>query len=787
MRKLPMDSLKQLYDEAFRKVFTAEPFARSIAIKSFSFLLCMQETLSPTAFLAAIAGTDPKYQAQLELPELLTICFNMLVLDSKLNVVRFAHVSVQEFLETQSDLATHHTHRLAAMSCLNTCMHGSPVGPEIGLLPTENFYHYSALYWAEHYKAAAITDRNDNLFQMLRDFVYDDNETSLSFIDWLDDAQEYSKALANHHPLKKSLSAVISPDHTPLFTACVFGLASLLDDITQANNFDWNQKNILGQTGLYLASAIGHEQIASLFVDHGADVNASGGRHGRPLQAACFAGHAGVVQLLLNHGADPKLSGRFDNALQASLLGDKEEVALLVLGNGFRIAIQNDYDMILRQAAQAGHTKVVRLLQKNYASSFGDSGSAQCKAIEAAIVKGRLGVLKRLLWKSPDSEQYLPSDAVSIAALGGHDHIVLLLLEKGLDIERQGPFGTPLRAASLMGHESTIRILLDRGAKVGACGYLGDALQAAAMKGHVLITKLLLQEGADPNNRGGYYGNALQAAVYRGYKKAVEVLLDAGARVHQEGLSRDAFHAAAEGGHEEIVRLFLESGFKFYHDPFRQSTSHLKRTSLPHKDLLRDASPSRAKKSREFHVDQQKSPNWQNRAPVSDFHRILDASRSMEGTEGSENAEPYWRDTDHQHYRYDEENYALQAAASKGRNSVVRLILDHWDSLDISSVEVRNALTEASKNGHEDVVRLLTTSKLDIVSHLEGALKEAALHGHLAIVDMLLAYGEAPKPEDHRTAQACISTEQAQDFVIPSSDQVYRPGLFVTVFVVYLW
>lgn len=306
------------------------------------------------------------------------------------------------------------------------------------------------------------------------------------------------------------------------------------------------------------------------------------------------------------------------------MLGGKEEVVLLILRNGFDLSNQNDYDMILRQATQAGYIDLIQFLQKIYASSSGESNSAPRKAVEAAILKGQLGVLERFFRRSPDPKQYLPSDAVSTAALGGQDHMVALLLDKGLDIEREGPFGTPLRAASLMGHESTVRILLDRGAKVGACGSLGDALQAAAMKGHVLITKLLIQEGKNTNSRGGYYGNALQAASYRGHKKAVEVLLDAGANVHGQGLSRDAFHAAAEGGHEDIVRLFLESGFKFYHTAPRWVQQRC-RIPSPYKNLLRDASPNRAQESWERHVDQLKPPEWQNRASASDFHHILGA------------------------------------------------------------------------------------------------------------------------------------------------------------------
>ena len=768
MRRLSKDSLNQLYAEIFSKISAAEPFARSTAIQTFSFLLCMQETLSPTAFLAAIAKTNPNQQVELKLSELLDICFNMVVLDSKLNVLRFAHVSVQEFLETKPDLAAQHAHRLAAMSCLNVCMQGSSGEREIDLCPTEKFGHYSALWWAEHYRIAAITNTSDDLFRTMKEFVFDDDEISLPFIDWLDDAQEYSRALANHHPLKKALSAVSNPNYTPLFTACVFGLTNLLDDITPAIDFDWNQKNDLGQTGLYLASAYGYENIANLFVDHGADVDASGGRHGSPLYAACFAGNAAIVQLLLDHGADPKSSRRFDNALQASLLGDKEEVALLVLGKGFGISNQRDYDLILRQAAYAGHRDVVKFLQKTYASLFGDAGSAQCKAIEAAIVKGRLGVLERFLLKSSDNKQDLPSDAVSTAALGGQDDMIALLLDKGLDIEREGTFGTPLRAASLMGCASTVRILLNHGAKVGACGSLGDALQAAAMKGHVSITKILIEEGADVNSGGGYYGNALQAAAYRGHKKAVEVLLDAGADVHRQGLSRDAFHAAAEGGHEGIVRLFLENGFEFYHTSRVFHDSRKTPMEPRYKDLLRDASPSRAKESREHPAGQLKSPDWQNRVSASDFRQILGALRDVEVTEGYDDAEPYQRKG---FYRGDEENYALQAASSMGRNSVVKLILDHWHTLGISSAEVRNALYEASTNGHEDTVRILTTSTLDMAPHLESALVMAASHGHLAIVDLLLTYEEASELEDDRKPQAHILAELARRLFQPSSDQ----------------
>ena len=57
MQILSEDGLNQLYNEIFSKISATEPFARNTAIQVFSFLICIQEALSPMAFLAAIART----------------------------------------------------------------------------------------------------------------------------------------------------------------------------------------------------------------------------------------------------------------------------------------------------------------------------------------------------------------------------------------------------------------------------------------------------------------------------------------------------------------------------------------------------------------------------------------------------------------------------------------------------------------------------------------------------------------------------------------------------------
>lgn len=525
---------------------------------------------------------------------------------------------------------------------------------------------------------------------------------------------------------------------SPLFTACVFGLGSLVDALALETNFDWNQKNDFGQTGLYLAAAAGHETIVQRLLQYSPDVNPLGGKFDYPLHAACFYGYDPIVELLLDHGADVKLGSK--KALECSFLGGHESITLMLLKSKIKISDQADYDSTLRQAAEAGYIDVVWFLQRNYARTFGDFGSPKCKAVEAAIFKGRIEVLKRQIQKAAHPKADLPSDAVAIAALGGHDAIIKLLVDNGLDVDQEGPFGTPLRAASIMCHESTVRLLLKLGARLDVSGSFGDPRQAAAMSGHESITKLLLNEGANVQKRGGLYGNALQAAAHHGHQKVVEILLDAGADVYQDGFSSDSFHAASEGGHENIVRLFLERGFlvlKILPEQFL-AQMHLSFNE----NLLRDASPSRVKDFRYVSETQSKPGDWRKRASAFDFCYVLG---SMRGTKKFEHeaVSPYLGVGNRRANSRYEDSYALQAAAASGHYSVVEFILTSVCMINGRSYEAMNALKEACRIGHRKLVRFLLTCLDRIrVEKLREALEVAALHGHLAVVDMLIDYEE---------------------------------------------
>ncbi|CAE7610397.1 unnamed protein product [Symbiodinium sp. CCMP2456] len=158
------------------------------------------------------------------------------------------------------------------------------------------------------------------------------------------------------------------------------------------------------------------------------------------------------------------------------------------------------------------------------------------------------------------------------------------------------PFGRPdyysqtaLAAASDEGYVEVVRMLLEASANpdgygVGR-GYEGPSLVLAAGSGHIEVVSLLVEAGALTEVVSGFWGTAVTPllAAIQGHSEAqgpgansmgiVQILLEAAAdpasiipaQVPQnpDCVEHDArpLVAASQGGHLEVARLLLESGF----------------------------------------------------------------------------------------------------------------------------------------------------------------------------------------------------------------------------------
>ena len=284
------------------------------------------------------------------------------------------------------------------------------------------------------------------------------------------------------------------------------------------------------------------------------------------------------------------------------------------------------------------------------------------------------------------------------------------------------------------------------------------------MGGHKSITKLLLNHGANVNSKGGFYGTALQAAAHRGHRKLVELLLDAGADVHREGFSHDAFHAASEGGHEGIVRLLLERGFKSRRTLPREVCFRLDPRNP--RNSLYDASASRCPESQPSQDHQPESKAWRVLASVTNFSYVIKTIRG-DMTSELETIQPYRGRTGHGIYDddiYNDEIYALRVAAASGHVTVVELLINQLDRMDIPTSQITAALTEACGNGQEKVVNHLLSNQI-MSKELKAALVAAALNGHLSVVNLLVSH-------EHRlgltTNETVVSLNKACRSICPA-------------------
>ena len=168
----------------------------------------------------------------------------------------------------------------------------------------------------------------------------------------------------------------------------------------------------------------------------------------------------------------------------------------------------------------------------------------------------------------PNGAQYTP---MMLAASGGHEKIVDILLSEGADPNRQNVWrGNALLTAVGEGHENIVRSLIrspncDHDLQTSG----GNALASAARSGNMRVIKLLLREttiGAHTLKLmlGGGVHTPLCVAMLSSTTDVVQVLLASSQiddNVHDH-LGRTIMHFAADcdSRHLDCVRMVVESG-----------------------------------------------------------------------------------------------------------------------------------------------------------------------------------------------------------------------------------
>jgi ankyrin repeat protein len=149
------------------------------------------------------------------------------------------------------------------------------------------------------------------------------------------------------------------------------------------------------------------------------------------------------------------------------------------------------------------------------------------------------------------------------AVVRGNEEIVRLLLDKGADIEANSRgLQTPLHCAATSGNEEVVRLLLEKGANIKAVNRdLQTPLCSAAASGHRAVVQLLLEKGASIKELNGDLQTPLCSASANGHEAVVRLLLDKGADVDIKSWNlQTPLYCAAASGHEPVVQILLEHG-----------------------------------------------------------------------------------------------------------------------------------------------------------------------------------------------------------------------------------
>jgi ankyrin repeat protein len=255
---------------------------------------------------------------------------------------------------------------------------------------------------------------------------------------------------------------------------------------------------------LYYAAFLGLQEVVSLLINDGADVDAQCGYYGNALQAASWKGHEAVVRLLLHKNADANAQGGFyGNALQAASAKGYEQIAKLLISAHAAVNMQGGYcSNALHAALSATHEPTVRMLLEKGANVGLDiqlKGAMHHALNNTTCTPSLVRVL----------QQYgAPLDTIDIHNMTplhycvkfGHETIARQLIDSGVPVDlRVHRQAWPSKVSkSTSGKEE---FLLPASGSV-ATGL--TPLHFAALTGNLTMTKFFLEHGADPNALSDY-------------------------------------------------------------------------------------------------------------------------------------------------------------------------------------------------------------------------------------------------------------------------------------------
>ncbi|KAL8882710.1 MAG: hypothetical protein Q9192_007538, partial [Flavoplaca navasiana] len=251
LQRLPT-TLVALYSSILDRIDRIAPHGRLLATKTLSWVLCARRPLDP-AIMAQMLQPS-RSENLLHAQDILGLCCNLVVLDNSLEVFRFAHASVREFLESQPRFSYRNINSDAAKDCVRVIINAPT--------PTSTGLEYANRFWAEHHLVSnpqsgettpneMISTMNADKIFYIRRFHGDDLSDC-----WVEFGKTTSSKI---HPSNKS-------NATLLRLASKSNLLEVIEAILECLVVNVNQKTTKGRNLFDITLCNGHEEVVKVEV-----------------------------------------------------------------------------------------------------------------------------------------------------------------------------------------------------------------------------------------------------------------------------------------------------------------------------------------------------------------------------------------------------------------------------------------------------------------------------------------------------------------------------------------
>ncbi|VDN84547.1 unnamed protein product, partial [Brugia pahangi] len=351
--------------------------------------------------------------------------------------------------------------------------------------------------------------------------------------------------------------------------------------------------------------------------------------------------------------------------------------------------------------------------------------------------------------------------ALTLAATGGHDSLVELLITRGANIEHKDKKGfTPIILAATGGHVNVVEILLNHGANIEAQSdrTKDTALSLACSGGRKEVVELLLKRGANKEHRNVSDYTPLSLAASGGYVDIVNLLLNNGAEINSRTGSKlgiSPLMLAAMNGHAAATKILLERGSDINsHIETNRNTALTLACFQGRTDVVRLLLEYNANVEHRAKTGLTPLMEAANGGYVDVGELLLTA-----GADPNSSPVPSSRDT------------ALTIAADKGHHKFVEMLIHARAVIDVRNKKGCTALWLACHGGHLETVQTLVKHEADVdvqdnrhVSPLIIAFRR----GHIKVVKYMV-----------RHVQQFPSDTDCYRFIATINEKVYSLILFM--------